>query len=238
MEVTPRTGAGARQRPPARGSRPGGLHRDPLPHRGPFLRGAPPVRARPWPTLLALAGLVLVALIASSLLGENGWRSHQRLRRERAALAAEVDSLRQRQRDMIRRIKELHDPAALERLAREKYGMRAPGEEIIEVVGEENLEGKVPVAPPPGDRPKLGTAAPPGGKRAAATSGKATATTSGKAATTTSGKATTTTSGKATAAAAGKPAARPAARKGVTPARPATAAAAAARAAQTGGRQP
>ena len=161
MEVPPRSTAPGCGRPTAPGGR-----------RSPFLRGSPPARGRAWQTLLALAGVGLIALVTTSLLGENGWGSYRRLRRERAKLATEVDSLRLRQQELARSIEHLRsDPATLERLAREKYGMLGEGEQIIEVVGEENLEGKLPVAPPPGDRPKLGTPPPPAkgaaGKRAA-----------------------------------------------------------------------
>ncbi len=138
---------------------------------GHFLRGYPPARIDARRTLLALAAVGLVGLVAASLLGDSGWRAYQRLRAERAAVAAEVDSLRLRQRDLDQRIHDVrHDPATLERLARERYSMHIPGEQIIEVLGEENLEGKLPVAPPLGTRPLLG--APPASEPGKAAAGK------------------------------------------------------------------
>ena len=105
-----------------------------------FLRGRPPGRAGlRWP-LLALIALGLGLLTATTLLGDNGIATHRRLVRDRAAVAAEVERLRAQRRELQTRIDALAtDPAALERIAREKYGMKRPGEEVIELVGGEKL---------------------------------------------------------------------------------------------------
>ena len=105
-----------------------------------FLRGRPPGRrSLRWP-LLALIALGIGLLTASTLLGDNGIATHRRLVRDRAAAAAEVARLRAQRRDLQARIDALAtDPAALERIAREKYGMKRPGEEVIELIGGEKL---------------------------------------------------------------------------------------------------
>lgn len=135
--------------------------------RGPrrFLRGRPPGRrSLRWP-LLALITLGLGLLTATTLLGDNGIATHRRLARDRAAVAAEVERLRAQRRELQARIDALNtSPAALERIAREKYGMKRPGEEVIELIGGEKLTADMTatLAPaPPGER----TAPVPGRRR-------------------------------------------------------------------------
>lgn len=109
--------------------------------RGRFLRGSPPARSRAKRPFIILA-LGVGALIAiASLLGENGLPTYLRLRQRQSDLESEVRVLREREAEMETRIEALeNDPDALEKLAREKYRMKLPGEEVIEVVGEDLLE--------------------------------------------------------------------------------------------------
>ena len=115
-----------------------------------YLRGRPPLRRFPgWP-LVAAGALGVALLTASALLGDNGLASWQRLKHERAEAEAEVERLRAYRRSLEARIEGLRsDPAALERLAREKYSMHRPGESIIEIIGDENLADRHPAPPPP-----------------------------------------------------------------------------------------
>jgi cell division protein FtsB len=105
-----------------------------------FLRGRPPGRRNlRWP-VLALIALGFGLLTATTLLGDNGIATHRRLVRDRVAATAEVERLRAQRRELQSRIDALNtSPAALERIAREKYGMKRPGEAVIELIGGEKL---------------------------------------------------------------------------------------------------
>ena len=105
-----------------------------------FLRGAPPARGGVSWALVALCVVGLGLLAASTLLGENGLATQRRLAREREEASTEVDRLRTQRRELQARIEALRsNPAALERLAREKYGMKRPGQSVLEFVGDEQL---------------------------------------------------------------------------------------------------
>jgi cell division protein FtsB len=109
-----------------------------------FLRGRPPGRRNlRWP-VLALIALGFGLLTATTLLGDNGIATHRRLVRDRVAATAEVERLRAQRRELQSRIDALNtSPAALERIAREKYGMKRPGEAVIELIGGEKLTADV-----------------------------------------------------------------------------------------------
>jgi cell division protein FtsB len=101
----------------------------------PFLRPTPPAArlargSLPW--LLA----VLVLLLALGLLGgEHGLLQYLQLAGQRDALAAEQARLEERTAALEARLEALRtDPFALEKLARERYNLRRPGEEVIVVV--------------------------------------------------------------------------------------------------------
>ncbi len=130
-----------------------------------FLRGQPPGRrSLRWP-LLALIALGFGLLTATTLLGDNGIATHRRLVRDRVAATEEVERLRAQRLELQSRIDALNtNPAALERIAREKYGMKRPGETVIELIGGEKLTADVTatLAPAaPGER----TGAVPGRRR-------------------------------------------------------------------------
>ena len=105
-----------------------------------FLRIAPRRGARAKRSFLLLALVVGIPIALSSLLGENGLPTFLRLRGEEKILQHDVESLRARAAELENDVDALEtDPEALERLVREKYRMRRPGEEVIEVVGEDLL---------------------------------------------------------------------------------------------------
>jgi cell division protein FtsB len=131
-----------------------------------FLRGRPPGRrSLRWP-LLALIALGFGLLTATTLLGDNGIATHRRLVRDRVAATAEVERLRAQRRELLSRIDALNtSPAALERIAREKFGMKRPGEAVIELIGGENLTADVTATLAPAAAPGERTGPIPGRRR-------------------------------------------------------------------------
>jgi len=108
---------------------------------GHFLRGGPPTGSRTRRSFLFLALAAGVVITVFSLIGENGLPTYLQLHNERSELKDDVEALRGREAELTAEMEALeNDPEALERLAREKYRMRLPGEEVIEVVGEDLLE--------------------------------------------------------------------------------------------------
>jgi len=109
----------------------------PTPAAGKFLRRSPQVNWFARRSLCALAGITLALLLILPLLGDNGLPAYFRLRKQRDTLKREVEALQQRDLELQRDIDDLrHNREALERLARERYDMHAPGETIYEVVDE------------------------------------------------------------------------------------------------------
>jgi cell division protein FtsB len=113
---------------------------------GPYLRGGPPTGRRIRRPALWLGGAAVVVLLAVALLGENGLRTYLGLRGERLELEAEVERLRAHRAELEAGVaaldEETGDLEALERVARERYRMRKPGETVIEVVGEDELDAE------------------------------------------------------------------------------------------------
>ena len=102
---------------------------------GRFLRGTPPVRRRTQRWLLV--GLVAAALLflLFPLVGDNGVGAFLRLNAERDRLRLEVEALERQKSELQRQIDALRDdPAALERLARERHNMRGPEEQVLVIV--------------------------------------------------------------------------------------------------------
>jgi cell division protein FtsB len=107
------------------------------PAAGKFLRIRPPANRFAKRSLAAAAGVLVLLLLLSPLLGENGLPVYLRLFGEREGLRDEVTELRQRVMDLDEQIDRVkHDPATLERIARERFNMRLRGEEIYEIVTE------------------------------------------------------------------------------------------------------
>jgi cell division protein FtsB len=92
-----------------------------------------------------VVGVLLLLFFLSPLLGENGLTAYFRLKAQRNSLTQEVEELRQQHEELEARIRALtEDPATLERYARERFNMRLPEEEVIEIVPE---PGQPPSAP-------------------------------------------------------------------------------------------
>ena len=122
--------------------------RDAPSSRSPFLRPDPPAArlargSLPW--LLAV-GVLLLGL--ALLTGEHGLLAYLQLSGERDELAAEGARLEREAAALEARLEALRtDPFALEELARERYNMRRPEEDVILVVPAEDGPESAPDHP-------------------------------------------------------------------------------------------
>ncbi|MFO7610629.1 MAG: septum formation initiator family protein [Candidatus Krumholzibacteriia bacterium] len=90
--------------------------------------------------LLVVGAAAVFAVLAQ--FGENGVVTWWRLRGEAARLQAQVTELERQNGLTARRLAELAaDPEAVEFLARERYGMRRPDEEVLTVLQAPDAEG-------------------------------------------------------------------------------------------------
>ena len=86
-------------------------------------------------SLIVVAGLGLMALVALVQVGENGIFAFFNLHGREAELRQEVVQLEADNQQMDRQLGALaHDLEALEKLAREKHNMRRPEEEVLMVL--------------------------------------------------------------------------------------------------------
>jgi cell division protein FtsB len=103
----------------------------------PYFRSLPPA-ARLARSTLAWALCAGIALLAVLLvLGTNGLGEFLQLRQQREALRNEHNSLLGETENLGAQLKALrceHEPFALEKIAREQYNMRRPGEQMILLV--------------------------------------------------------------------------------------------------------
>jgi cell division protein FtsB len=100
-----------------------------------FFRGHPPGAALARRTLCFCLGAFLIVLLVLSQLGENGLVSWFRLRDRQQDLQKEVATYENNIAELERRLEAIrNDPAALEKLAREKHNMRRPDEEVLTVL--------------------------------------------------------------------------------------------------------
>ncbi|MGD9549002.1 MAG: septum formation initiator family protein [Candidatus Krumholzibacteriia bacterium] len=109
---------------------------------GGYVRGQQPARRDGRRTALLAIAFILLGLVVVSQLGENGVISWLRLRGELAALEQEVQALEAANAELRQQIDALaNDPETLEKIAREKYNMRAEGEEVLVVLPPRPAEG-------------------------------------------------------------------------------------------------
>lgn len=89
-------------------------------------------RQRSWASLSWLTLVAALALLALPFFTEGGLATYFKLQRDRDDLRQEVEQLQAEADSLARAIDELEqDPAALERIAREDFNMRKPGEEVL-----------------------------------------------------------------------------------------------------------
>ena len=82
--------------------------------------------------LAAVAGLALFALMVNELVGESGYLTRRKQRRQIQALSEEIEKLKQENQQLSERIRSLRsDPGAIEELAREQLHLGRPGEVIV-----------------------------------------------------------------------------------------------------------
>jgi cell division protein FtsB len=82
-----------------------------------------------------MAATAVLAGVALVQMGDSGVPAWRRLRAQDAQLGREVEELTTRNAELRKELQALKDdPETLERLAREKAGMRRPGEEVMVVL--------------------------------------------------------------------------------------------------------
>ena len=101
----------------------------------PYFRSLPPAAHLARSTLAWVMGTGIAVLAVLTILGTNGLGEYLRLRQQREAMLRERDALLGETRGLEVRLDALrNEPFALEKLAREQYNMRRPGEQIILLV--------------------------------------------------------------------------------------------------------
>ena len=95
----------------------------------------PGSRQRSWASLSWLTLVTALALLTLPFFTDGGLATYFKLRRDRDALRQEVQQLHAEADSLAQQIDQLEqDPAALERIARENFNMRKPGEEVLLLV--------------------------------------------------------------------------------------------------------
>ena len=95
--------------------------------------------------ILALL-LICVALIVHNVFSQNGFMASRRQRKELQALQQKIQRIKTENEQLDLENRALKsNPAAIERLAREQYGLAKPGEKIYSVPG--GAPGTHPPAP-------------------------------------------------------------------------------------------
>lgn len=87
-----------------------------------------------WPPTIAVLLVMVVFLGASTA---RVLRRKLELRKEREALERKIQESRAERAALEERIRELRTPAGVERLAKEKLGLKLEGEEVVIVIPEE-----------------------------------------------------------------------------------------------------
>ena len=102
--------------------------------------GPPPLRRRRSPAPAPAASrwreavhylllFVIAVLLVDALIGDKGFMDTLRVRRDWQELARSIEALREENATLLERARHLReDPATLERVAREEYGLIRPGE--------------------------------------------------------------------------------------------------------------
>jgi len=91
---------------------------------------AGPAQARPLRSLVGL--LVGFALLALAIAGLKGWRDYQGALAHEQRLQGDISAAQERIQGLETRIDRLqHDPATLDRVAREQLGLVEPNEVVV-----------------------------------------------------------------------------------------------------------
>jgi cell division protein FtsB len=93
-----------------------------------------------------LAAVLVVALVAATvlLLGFFPTRSYLAQRDSTQEAERELDELDRSNAELARRVDRLNDPAEIERIAREEYGLVRPGEQAFAVLPPPPLRIELP----------------------------------------------------------------------------------------------
>jgi cell division protein FtsL len=82
--------------------------------------------------ILPVLGLLVLLLFLSA--GKRGFIHQIRVRQERARIEKEMKRLEAIKQQLEEEKKKLNDPAVVEKIAREKYGMAKKNEKVLHVV--------------------------------------------------------------------------------------------------------
>jgi cell division protein FtsB len=97
------------------------------------VKGRSPAVPRAWRKRLVILALAAggALFLWSVVIGEMGLVKYYRMRAQEQALRAEIGHLKQDNLRLIQEVRSLkHDPAYIERLARDKIGLARPGEVV------------------------------------------------------------------------------------------------------------
>ncbi len=111
------------------------LDKDVPPRPSPYLRPVPPAARLARSTVSLLIGVGFVLILATTLFGPNGLGEYLSLKKQRDELQQQEATLRAASARMEADLEALRtEPFALEKLARERYNMRRPEEQVILLV--------------------------------------------------------------------------------------------------------
>ena len=104
-------------------------------------KSAKATQRRPYPPLLLTVVLLLLLVLAIASLG--GYRDLVAARQRRELLETRIEATKLRNAELVRRIDRLqHDPAALERVAREQFRMMRPEDVVIILPAEPAIDAE------------------------------------------------------------------------------------------------
>jgi cell division protein FtsL len=94
--------------------------------------------------ILALL-LICIALIVHNVFSQNGFLASRRQRKELQALQQKIQRIKTENEQLDHENRALKsNPAAIERLAREQYGLAKPGEKIYSIPGNGTANSPAP----------------------------------------------------------------------------------------------
>jgi len=110
-----------------------------------YLRGAPPSGWRSRRSIVVIGLIIGSLFLLVPLIGDNGLTSYFQLHEERERIQQEVDDLEATRKEIQASIDALENsPDALEKVARERYNMRRPDEEVMVIMSQETKKTSPP----------------------------------------------------------------------------------------------